>query len=84
MPQTIDVSGLPESVVNDLRQLVGTLRTRLGTGRDPSSAAVLHDTESGHIADDELARALDELRIDPAIPPLPAEFSRADIYADHD
>ncbi|HSQ57616.1 MAG TPA: hypothetical protein VLM40_17980 [Gemmata sp.] len=29
MQQTIDVTDLPESVVNDLRQLVSTLRNRL-------------------------------------------------------
>jgi hypothetical protein len=31
---------------------------------------------------DELARQLDELSFD--VPPLPADFSRADIYLDHD
>jgi hypothetical protein len=30
MHDTIDVTGLPEPVVNDLRQLVNTLRGRLG------------------------------------------------------
>jgi len=29
MQQTIDVTDLPESIVNDLRQLVSTLRNRL-------------------------------------------------------
>jgi hypothetical protein len=31
---------------------------------------------------DELARQLEELSLD--VPPLPADFSRADIYLDHD
>jgi hypothetical protein len=31
MPETIDVTGLPEAVVRDLRQLVTTLRFFLGS-----------------------------------------------------
>src|SRR5688572_16995927 len=37
MQTTIDVTGLPEPVVNDIRQLVGTLRSRL-SGNDGAHA----------------------------------------------
>ena len=30
-PQTLDLSGLPESVVRDIRRLVETLRVKLGS-----------------------------------------------------
>jgi len=36
MQDTIDASGLPESVVNDIRQLVRTLRGQLTTTSDDS------------------------------------------------
>jgi len=38
MPDVIDVTGLPEPVVNDLRQLVNTLRGRLGASTDRSES----------------------------------------------
>jgi hypothetical protein len=34
--------------------------------------------------DEEFDRSLDELASDATLPPLPADFSRADIYTDHD
>jgi hypothetical protein len=34
MPETIDTSGLPESVVNDIRQLVNTLRGQLSVTKE--------------------------------------------------
>jgi hypothetical protein len=36
MPTTIDVTGLPDPVVNDIRQLVGTLRSRMAAGNGAS------------------------------------------------
>ncbi len=36
------------------------------------------------ISDDEFEKLLDELSAGPALPVLPADFSRADIYSDHD
>ncbi len=38
MTQTIDVTGLPEPVVRDLRQLVATLRARLAAPGEESVA----------------------------------------------
>jgi hypothetical protein len=35
------------------------------------------------ISSDDYDRLLDELAVGPPLPRLPAEFSRADIYADH-
>ncbi|MGD9645422.1 MAG: hypothetical protein AB7U73_06895 [Pirellulales bacterium] len=36
------------------------------------------------LSDDEFLRELDELASEDNLPSLPADFSRADIYADHD
>jgi len=36
------------------------------------------------LSDDEFERLLDELSEGPTLPLLPADFSRSDIYADHD
>ncbi len=36
------------------------------------------------LSDEEFNQLLDELSEGPPLPPLPADFSRADIYADHD
>jgi uncharacterized protein (DUF1778 family) len=36
------------------------------------------------LSDEEFERLLDQLSEGPTLPPLPADFSRADIYADHD
>jgi hypothetical protein len=50
-----------------------------------------HDAEAANgagttqaLSDDEFNRLLDELAEGPALPPLPADFSRSDLYADHD
>ncbi len=37
--QTVDLTGLPEAVVQDIRRLVETLRTNLGTGVAASPTA---------------------------------------------
>jgi len=36
------------------------------------------------VTNGEFEQLLDELASGPALPPLPADFSRADIYSDHD
>lgn len=36
------------------------------------------------LSDEEFQQALDELSSEENLPSLPADFSRADIYADHD
>jgi hypothetical protein len=38
----------------------------------------------GQLTDSEFDRLLDELSGGPRLPHLPADFSRADIYSDHD
>ncbi|HEX7448663.1 MAG TPA: hypothetical protein VF306_14020 [Pirellulales bacterium] len=42
------------------------------------------DLLHGDLPIDEFDRLLDELASGPALPRLPLDFSRADIYADHD
>ncbi len=52
------------------------VRTGKGTAPTPAAQAPL--------SDEEFDRLLDELSEGPELPHLPADFSRADIYADHD
>jgi hypothetical protein len=39
---------------------------------------------SGQLSDEEFDQLLDALSAGPTLAPLPADFSRADIYTDHD
>jgi hypothetical protein len=59
-----------------------TIETYLGqlAERDAASAP---DT-AGELSAVEFERLLDDLSAEPSMPPLPADFSRADIYQSHD
>jgi hypothetical protein len=77
MPQTVDVSGLPQPVVDDIERMVATLRCNL-----PSSSATANQLLATL---DEVERGLDALaEAIPAHSVLPANFSRDDFYCDHD
>jgi plasmid stability protein len=47
-------------------------------------ASGLYTGQAPALSDAELEHLLDELESGPGLPHLPADFSRADIYADHD
>ncbi len=73
MPNTVDVSGLDTSSVKVVESLVALLRKKVvPVEMKPLSAKKL-DTLF-----DSLSKGL------PDIPELPADFSRQDIYSDHD
>ncbi|HYV38524.1 MAG TPA: hypothetical protein VE988_22760 [Gemmataceae bacterium] len=78
MPQTVDVSGLPGPVIDDIQRLILTLRCNLpasSAAMNPSALAILEEVE----------RDLDALaEASPPSPVLPVNFSRDDIYSDHD
>jgi hypothetical protein len=106
--RTVDLTGLPEPVAQDIRRLVQTLREKLHPYSGPlqqSSSELLADRhvqtaapEPGHDAGrplpvfltnprpsaEEFRRLLDELASRPSETVLPPDFSRADIYDDHD
>lgn len=44
----------------------------------------LSDSPDYQLTDEEFTHVLDEIRSEENLPSLPANFSRADIYADHD
>lgn len=52
--------------------------------RSPVDASALQLGGTVALSDDEFETLLDELAAGPTIPHLPADFSRADIYSDHD
>jgi hypothetical protein len=47
-------------------------------------ASGFHAAQAPSLNDAEFERLLDELASGPGLPRLPADFSRADIYTDHD
>lgn len=53
------------------------------SGRGSDSPQLLPD-RAPTLSDGEFEHLLDELAAGPRLPHLPADFSRADIYADHD
>jgi hypothetical protein len=78
MTQSIDVSGLPPAVVEDIQRLVATLRGNL-------PAWVQRPEPATNITAEEFDRLLDEFSAGlPALPSLPNDFSRVDIYGEHD
>ncbi len=88
---TVDVSGLPEPVVRGIRQLVQALKEEY-TGmksvpatsepeREPITPLFVSRPKPSA---EDLERLLDELSSVPTGKVLPPDFSRADIYDDHD
>jgi hypothetical protein len=91
-PQAVDLSGLPEPVVRDVQRLVQALRERVSAGAAPSDAfeAARRETwpplfvSRPQPSPEEFDRLLDEFSSGPPGKVLPPDFSRADIYDDHD
>ena len=65
---------LPEN-----EQVTITIAGNAQTNMDPKAVA-----EPTSISNEEYERLLDELASGPTLPRLSADFSRADVYADHD
>ena len=91
--QSVDLTGLPEEVAQGIKQLVRALREGQASGSDQSSPAVesspLDEIPSLVISRPkpsatEVDRLLDELSSGSLGTVLPADFSRADLYDDHD
>ncbi len=62
-----------------------TLETYLEQLAEREAEAGATPTDQGQrLTDSEFDRLLDELSDGPRLPDLPIDFSRADIYADHD
>jgi hypothetical protein len=60
-------------------------RDAAGPGSDQGiEASGLHPGQAPALSDGEFEHLLDELASGPGLPHLPADFSRADIDADHD
>ena len=86
-PQVVDLTGLPEPAIQAIRQLVQTLREmhRVQPDGETSTAATFPKYISRpRLTPAEFEQKLNELATGPRLPPLPADFSRADIYDDHD
>ena len=78
-PSAIDVSGLSPDAVQAVESLVTHLR--VAGGQLPTDP--YFGTNQGP-TDDEFDRSLRELASGPPVPTLPADWSRADLYEDHD
>lgn len=79
-PPVVDVSGLSPDAVRAVETFVAHLRSageQLPTA-DPRFVSDPRPT------DDEFDRSLRDLASGPSVPTLPADWSRADLYDDHD
>jgi len=75
MPQTVDVSGLQANSVKTVETLVELLR----------KADSLDESKKKPLAPRKLDEFFDSLsKGSRNLPELPVDFSRADIYSDHD
>ena len=77
---------LRERAVRDVRSIEDYVlelieRDAAGLGIEASG---LYTGQAPALSDAEFEHLLDELESGPGLPHLPADFSRADIYADHD
>ena len=91
-PKTVDLTGLPEPVVREVHRLVQQARQKLAADAGASSNGA-PPTPAGpspkFISDprptpEQFDRLLDEMAAMGTGKALPADFSRADIYDDHD
>jgi len=89
---SLDLTGLPERIALGVRQLVSALREG-HAGVSSSDAAPPDARPELQVASfisrprpsaEEIERLLDELAFGPPGKVLPPDFSRADIYDDHD
>ena len=78
-PSVIDVSGLSPDAVRAVESFVADLRSVEG-----QPTAILRFVSDPRPTDEEFDRHLKELASGPPVPTLPADFSRADLYDDHD
>lgn len=92
---TVDLTGLPEPVIRGIRQLVQALKEEhTGEGADPVTSEAEREAVAERFAPlfisratpspEELERLLDESSSASTGKVLPPDFSRADIYDDHD
>ena len=78
-PSAIDVSGLSPDAVRAVESFVTHLRS--AGGPPPTLPQFVSDPQP---TDEEFDRLLKDLASGPSVPTLPADWSRADIYEDHD
>jgi hypothetical protein len=88
--QSVDLTGLPEGVAQGIKQLVRALKEgQAGHASGPTPANASPQEEPLVISRprpsaEEVDRLLDELSSGPSLKALSADFSRADLYDDHD
>ena len=91
-PTTVDLTGLPEPVVREVHRLVQQARQKQAEEAGASANGApktLTGPSPRFISDprptpDQLGRLLDEMAAMGTGKALPPDFSRADIYDDHD
>ncbi|MBX9622248.1 MAG: hypothetical protein K2X82_00385 [Gemmataceae bacterium] len=84
LPQWIDLTGLPDDFVRKVKVLVGEARERY-TIPAPDGADPRMFASRPNLSVEEFEKLLDEMAERGAGDPLlPADWSRADLYDDHD
>jgi hypothetical protein len=89
--QILDLTGLPESVVQEVKRLVQEAREKQAAGTARANGAPIAQGQNvptpiarPQLSAEELDRLIDELSSGPPGKVLPADFTRADVYDDHD
>lgn len=88
-PHLVDLSGLPREVVEQVHRLVREarerqLRTGIPTPPHPTGPIPIFAVPPPNLTPEESERLLDEMAAMGSGQSLPLDWSRADLYEDHD
>lgn len=83
LPRVVDLTGLPEPVVEQVHHIVREAR-RAGGEPPPAPPTPVFAVPPPKLTPEEWKRALDEMAAMSSGQSLPADWSRADLYEDHD
>ena len=84
IPQTVDLTGLPERVVRQVMQIVQAARQEQPGEAAGEGATFPTFLSRPRLSSEESRRLLDEMASRSSGQALPTDFSRADIYDDPD
>lgn len=84
LPRIIDLTGLPEPVVERVHLIVREAREVTGEPSPTPPLAPVFDVPPPKMTPEEWKHALDEMAAMSSGQSLPLDWSRADLYEDHD
>jgi hypothetical protein len=84
LPRIVDLTGLPEPVVERVHRIVREAREVVGEPSPAQQLTPVFDVPPPTLSLEEKRRALDEMAAMSSGQSLPLDWSRADLYEDHD